>query len=119
MTLKWLQPLVADNLKKHPKGGTAFELSGAEILKKLGFTNVRKRTKGYDFDAEKDGKEYAIEVKGTKSGEDVVIKWHQIRELWWSQDYKKKPLLMFINAEGEWSIYELLDGIMATNYFYV
>jgi Holliday junction resolvase len=90
-----------------------FENAAKWILEKLGFSGIDKAVygSGYDLIAKKDNKDYAIEVKGTKTGEDVVIRWHQLEKMW--DDYvdaSRIPLLIFINAEGVWFLYGLEDG---------
>ncbi|MEM3710064.1 MAG: hypothetical protein QXL46_04060 [Nitrososphaerales archaeon] len=107
----WLQQL-ADEMAFKYTGGTLYEKIALEILKRLGFGNIRKGIK-WDIEAEKDGKEYVIEVKGSGKGEDVVIRWHQLESLWDVHVMEGKvPLLMFVNSRGQWLIYEVLDGYL-------
>lgn len=98
-------------MKKYPIG-TAFELFAKEILEKLGFINVNKSIQGLNFDAEKDGKLYTIEVKGTNTGQDVVIRWNQLERLWEVEVLVGTPMIMFVNYEGKWSIFQIFDGYM-------
>jgi Holliday junction resolvase len=107
----WLQQ-VADEMAKKYTGGAVFEQIAVEILKRLGFVNISRGTR-WDFDAEKDGKQYIIEVKGSGRGEDVVIRWHQLAALWEAYtNYGSEPLLLFVNSKGEWNIYAFYDGFI-------
>lgn len=108
---EWLRRKVNELLNKHARG-TAFELFAVQVLQQLGFTKFERNTrKGYDYDADdKQGAKYAIEVKGTEVGGDVVFKWHGMRSLYGAQGEDRKPMLVFVNAKGSWFVYELLDG---------
>jgi len=108
--LEWTKSLVSGYLQENSIG-TAFELAGKEILNRSGYANIHKASKGegFDFHAEKEGQMYAIEIKGTVSGGDVVIRWHQLMKMF-THTLTGSALLMFINAGGEWSTYEIVDG---------
>jgi len=108
---KWLQQIVKEKLEKYSTG-KAFEMFAKEILKKLGFINVKRSVHGLDFDAEKDGKVYTVEVKGTKTGEDIVIRWNQLKRLWEIEVLVGIHMIMFVNYEGKWCIYQMFDGYM-------
>ena len=43
-----------------------FQRTAKRILKLKGFTHIKKRAKGCDFQAKKDDMRYLIEVKGTE-----------------------------------------------------
>jgi len=107
----WLQHLAEEMASKY-SGGALYEQIAMKILEILGFRNIRKGTR-LDFEAEKDGKEYVIEVKGSGKGEDVVIRWYQLEREWDIYvEEGKIPLLMFVSSRGQWLIYELFDGYL-------
>jgi hypothetical protein len=90
---------------------TTQEQFAKHVLTLLGFTNVTKRPRGYDFDAEREGRRYAIEVKGTG----IPIQWHQLKELWWAKRDDVTPMLMFVDPNAEWFLCELKDGIVTAS----
>ena len=91
-----------------------YELAAKRILATKGFLNIRKRSSGCDFDAERDGTRYLIEVKGGSKSEVFPLpgpKWSQIRELGEAVSAGKKALLMFINAYYfEFAIFEMVES---------
>jgi hypothetical protein len=91
-----------------------YELAAKRILEARGFTNVQKRQSGCDLDAEKNGVQHLIEVKGGSQGEVFPLpgpKWSQIRELDEASNQGKKALLMFINANYfEFAIFEMVES---------
>ena len=90
-----------------------YELAAKKLLTAKGFTNVQKRPSGYDFDAEKNGLQYLIEVKGGSRREVFPLpgpKWSQIKELGEVGGHGKRALLMFINANYfEFAIFEMVE----------
>ena len=90
-----------------------YELAAKRILTAKGFTDIRKRSSGCDFDAERNGTKYLIEVKGGSQSEGFPLpgpRWSQIREMNEAVNAEKKALLMFINANYfEFAIFELAD----------
>lgn len=81
-----------------------FEATGRKILESLGFKKLRKPSHvaeglRYDFEAEKDGVEYTIEVKSTteKTG-GFTVPVTQLREMARQFfDNKRKALLLFVD----------------------
>lgn len=90
-----------------------YELAAKRILTAKGFTGIRKRSSGCDFDAERNGAKYLIEVKGGSKNQVFPLpgpKWSQIRELNAAVNAGKKALLLFINANYfEFAIFEMAD----------
>ena len=91
-----------------------YELAAKRILTAKGFTSIRKRSSGCDFDAEKDSVQYLIEVKGGSQSTGFPLsgpKWSQIGELSEAASAGKKGLLIFINAKYyEYAIFEITDS---------
>jgi hypothetical protein len=87
----------------------AQEQFAKHVLTLLGFTHITKRPRGYDFDAERHQRRYAVEVKGRG----IPIQWHQLKELWWAKIDEVTPMVMFVNPDAEWFLCELKDGIVS------
>jgi len=80
------------------------------ILEAKGFKNFRFLGKPYDFEAEKDGIKYGIEVKGSDIS--YNISWHQIERLHFQHFLPKghKALLMFVTEDSRYCIFEIVDA---------
>ena len=81
-----------------------FEETGLEILKKLGFENIRRPLHQvtymhYDFDAERDGIKYSIEVKTTREEHGrFTIPVDELRDM--AQrlfPYERRALILFVD----------------------
>jgi len=81
-------------MSKHKLGGKHFEMIAVDILEEKGFENIR-RDAGVDYEAEKDGMEYAIEVKGTQ-GLRMTVPWSQLESLHNSRLSGKQSIMLFI-----------------------
>lgn len=83
--------------------GIMFEEKGLAILKSLGFKKFSRPSqpaKGlrYDFDAEKDGVKYSIEIKEVEQSFNFAVPTSQLSEM--AQELftnKRKPLILFID----------------------
>jgi len=91
-----------------------YELAAKKILRAKGFLKVRERSRGCDFDGEREGTQYLIEVKGGSQSEVFPLpgpKWSQIRELRQAIGAGKKALLVFINAKYfEFAIFQMVES---------
>jgi len=75
------------------------------ILEKLGFKfkgepkqSPEMGAMNYDFEVEKNGKTYAVEVKTTEIGRRSTVPWEELREMAWQfAVHGKDGLLMFVD----------------------
>lgn len=95
-----------------------YEQKAVEILKNKGFTNIRKVSdESFDFSAEKEGKRYCVEVKGTSRlgvmGR-YTIPSHELKDLYMHYLLKdtEKALLIFVDDYDNYCIFEMIDGFM-------
>jgi Holliday junction resolvase len=92
-------------LKQLVPYGSRYESLAKSMLEKVGFQNVRRApaATGYDFDADKDGENYAIEVKGTGISAyytPLQLRWKDLQHLSRAHRLGKQPLLVTINSES-------------------
>ena len=91
-----------------------YELAAKRILAARGFANIRKKPSGCDLDAEKNGVQHLIEVKGGSQSEGFPLpgpRWSQIRELGEAGGHGKRALLMFVNANYfEFAMFEMVES---------
>jgi hypothetical protein len=80
------------------------------ILEKKDFRGIKFLGRPYDFEAEKDGIQYGIEVKGSSIS--FTIDWLQIKQLHFQHFLPKghKALLMFVTEESCYCIFEMVDA---------
>lgn len=80
------------------------------ILESKGFKNLKFLGKPYDFEAEKDGIKYGIEVKGSDIS--FTISWHQMECLHFQHflPMGHKALLMFVTEDGRYCIFEMTEA---------
>ena len=80
------------------------------ILESKGFRNFRFLGKPYDYEAEKDGIKYGIEVKGSDIS--FTISWLQIERLHFQHFLPKghKALLMFVTEDSRYCIFEMVGA---------
>lgn len=81
-------------MSKHKLGGKHFERIAIDILEKKGFENIHRGAE-VDYEAEKDGVGYAIEVKGTQ-GLRMTVPWSQLESLHNSCLSGKQSIMLFI-----------------------
>ena len=91
----------------------AWELAAKKKLETKGFTNIAYHRNRCDFTAQKDNKNYLIEVKGGSQADNIPLpgpKWTQIRELYEAKLRGRKALLMFVNGRRfQFAIFEMVD----------
>lgn len=80
------------------------------ILEQKGFKSIKLLGKPYDFEAEKDGLKYGIEVKGSDIS--FTTSWSQLKQLHFDHFLPKghKALLMFVTEKGHYCIFEMVDA---------
>jgi hypothetical protein len=80
------------------------------ILEQKGFKDIKFLGKPYDFEADKDGFKYGIEVKG--SAISFTTSWRQLRQLYFDHFLLKdhRVLLMFVTEEAHYCIFEMMDA---------
>ncbi|MFQ5998301.1 MAG: hypothetical protein ACE5KO_03255 [Candidatus Bathyarchaeia archaeon] len=90
-----------------------YEALAMKILKKKGFTNIRKKANNY-FEAENAGQAFTVGVVGTFSElfGSLSVKWHQLID--WSNERRlgKTPLILFINYKGEYCTFQMADSVL-------
>lgn len=88
--------------------GASYEQRARVMLEALRFRNVRKAnlSSGYDLDAIKDGKSYAIEVKGIGIGNRFNLRWDNIQSLVRAFSIGKLPLVVTINSDGHGVVWQ-------------
>jgi Holliday junction resolvase len=92
--------------------GENFEEIFKKILEDKGFIKIR-RAGALDFEAEKNGKKYSIEVKGTEQSEKYMMRgpsWMQIKEFHKAKKRGNRVWLVFVHGcYKEYSIFEMVD----------
>jgi hypothetical protein len=92
------------------------EREALSILEKLGFkcNGKPKQTPevggmNYDFEVEKNGITYTVEVKTTQVGKRSTVPWEELREMGWQFGvHGKSGLLIFVDcASDEYCIFEM------------
>ena len=90
--------------------GQDFEQIFKKILQDEGF--AVRRTGVLDFEAEKEGKKYSIEVKGTGQSEEKMMRgpsWIQIKEFYNAKERGNKTWLVFVHSRyKQYSIFEMI-----------
>jgi hypothetical protein len=92
------------------------ERQALKILEKLGFKYIGKSsqhpeagTMNYDFEVEKNGATYTVEVETTAVGRQFRVPWEELREMGWQFIvHKKNGLLVFVDElYSEYCIFEI------------
>jgi len=98
--------------KRKIRKGETFEQAFKKILEDKGFAGI-KRAGVLDFEAEKDGKKYSIEVKGTEQPEKLMMRgpsWIQIKEFCNAKKRGNKTWLVFVHGRNrQYSVFEMID----------